>query len=113
MINHFTDYITGLKEQSLKQPYCKYSFFHHGQLSKFREKSRHNSTSSLFAAFPESQDVPGQVEYPDDFEEAEAGEEYEADATLAAPHDDALEEEFQLCDAGGLTIILKALKENG
>lgn len=68
---------------------------------------------SLFTTFPESQVAPGQVEYPDDFEEAEAGEEYEADAALAAPRDDALEEEFQLCDAGGLTITLRALKENG
>lgn len=29
------------------------------------------------------------------------------------PHDEALVEEFQLCDAGGLTITLKVLKEKG
>lgn len=46
-------------------------------------------------------------------------EDYEDEAALAhtaapqQPHDDALEEEFQLCDAGGLTITLKALKEKG
>ncbi|XP_070819132.1 NIMA-related kinase 12 [Chaetodon trifascialis] len=65
----------------------------------------------------EAPDVSGQVEYPDDFEEVE--DEYEDAAALAhtaaprQPHDDALEEEFQLCDAGGLTITLKALKEKG
>ncbi|KAM8732637.1 NIMA-related kinase 12 isoform 1-T1 [Acanthopagrus schlegelii] len=102
------------------QIHCDYpeDFDEDESLSSLEEPSEHSgsptrSDSAEPTAFPESQDVPGQVEYPDDFEEAEAGEEYEADATLAAPHDDALEEEFQLCDAGGLTITLKALKENG
>ncbi|XP_049897537.1 NIMA-related kinase 12 [Epinephelus moara] len=68
--------------------------------------------------FPEAPDVSDQ-EYPDDFEEAEVEEEYEDEvasvhtAALRQPHDDAVEEEFQLCDAGGLTITLKALKEKG
>jgi len=41
-------------------------------------------------------------------------EEDEDEARRAAPqHDDAAEEEFRLCDAGGLSITLKALRENG
>lgn len=45
-------------------------------------------------------------------------EDYEDEAAFAdnvaplQPYDDVLEE-FQLCDAGGLTITLKALKEKG
>lgn len=56
------------------------------------------------AVFPDEPDVSGEAEYPDDFEEAEMEEECD---------DDASEEEFQLCDAGGLTITLRALKEKG
>lgn len=48
------------------------------------------------------------MEYPDDFEEADLEEE-----DGAASVQDAPEEEFQLCDAGGLTITLKVLKEKG
>lgn len=71
--------------------------------------------SLSLAVFPDDSDVSGQVEYPDDFEEAEMEEECDDEAALAPqqPHDDALEEEFQLCDAGGLTITLRALKEKG
>lgn len=69
--------------------------------------------------FPETPDFSGQLEYPDDFEEADVEEEYEDEAASLhsaapkQPHDDSLEEEFHLCDAGGLTVTLKALKEKG
>lgn len=69
--------------------------------------------------FSETYDVSEEVEYPDDFEEAEVEEEYEDEAARVhtdapqQPHDDGVEEEFQLCDAGGLTVTLKALKEKG
>lgn len=81
--------------------------------------ANHSTDSFSLAVFPDAPDVSGQVEYPDDFEDAEVEEDYEDEAALAhtaapqQPHDDALEEEFQLCDAGGLTITLKALKEKG
>ncbi|XP_034038060.1 NIMA-related kinase 12 [Thalassophryne amazonica] len=61
-----------------------------------------------------------QVEYPDDFEEDDE-EDYEDTAAsvhvTAVQHpqeinDDALEEEFQLCDAGGMTVTLKALRND-
>lgn len=67
------------------------------------------------AVFPDNPDISGEAEYPDDFEEAEMEEERDDDAALAPQqaHDDALEEEFQLRDAGGLTITLRALKEEG
>lgn len=56
------------------------------------------------------------MEYPDDFEDDEEKEEHEAVAeSIAGPqplHDETMVEEFQLCDAGGLTITLKALKGN-
>ncbi|AWP12336.1 putative serine/threonine-protein kinase Nek4-like [Scophthalmus maximus] len=73
---------------------------------------------SSSADLTEVPDISQQVDYPDDFEEDETreGHEDEADlvhaASLQQPHDDAVEE-FQLCDAGGLSITLKALKENG
>lgn len=68
------------------------------------------SLSLFLTVFPEAPDASEVEEYPDDFEEAEVEEEDEA----ALVHtDDAVEEEFQLCDAGGLTITLKALKEKG
>ncbi|KAJ4946470.1 hypothetical protein JOQ06_024137 [Pogonophryne albipinna] len=63
------------------------------------------SESAESIVFPDASD---QVEYPDDFEEADVEEE-----DGAALVQDAAEEEFQLCDAGGLTITLKALKEKG
>lgn len=68
--------------------------------------------------FPDAPDISFQDEYPDDFEEAEEEEDYEDEVAFAdnvAPlqsYNDVLEE-FQLCDAGGLTITLKALKEKG
>lgn len=46
----------------------------------------------------EATEVSEQEEYPDDFDEDDEEE------------DDG-EEEFHLCDAGGLTITLKALRE--
>lgn len=74
------------------------------------------SLSTFFLSyFPEAPDVSEQVEYPDDFEEAEVEDEHEDEAALVhtAAQDDAPEEEFQLCDAGGLTVTLKTLKEKG
>ncbi|XP_041654109.1 NIMA-related kinase 12 [Cheilinus undulatus] len=62
----------------------------------------------------EDPDVTEEVEYPDDFEEVEEENDDKASLILAeSPHEDVQEEEFQLCDAGGLTITLKALKEKG
>ncbi|XP_034546795.1 serine/threonine-protein kinase Nek6-like [Notolabrus celidotus] len=64
----------------------------------------------------ETLEVSDQGEYPDDFEEAELEEEHKDEAAgvhaaASEPlHDDVLEEEFVLCDAGGVTITLKALK---
>ncbi|KAM8909841.1 NIMA-related kinase 12 [Spinachia spinachia] len=77
------------------------------------------SSSSEPIVFSETSDVSEQVEYPDDFEEADVEEEYEHAAALVPtdahqqPHEEGVEEEFQLCDAGGLTVTLKALKEKG
>lgn len=68
--------------------------------------------SSFFLLTCGLSDLSEQVEYPDDFEEVEVEEEYEDEAPRR-PHEDVQEEEFQLCDAGGLTITLKALKEKG
>lgn len=68
-------------------------------------------------ASPEFADVSEQPEYPDDFEDDDEKDDgdNEADSDcptlIQQPHDEGLE--FQLCDAGGLTITLKALKENG
>ncbi|KAG8004173.1 Serine/threonine-protein kinase Nek4 [Nibea albiflora] len=76
-------------------------------LSSLEEHSEHSLMRS------DSAEPIEQVEYPDDFEEVEVEEEYE-DEAARRPHLDVQdEEEFQLCDAGGLTITLKALKENG
>lgn len=78
--------------------------------------ANHSADSFSLTVFPEAAGISEQVEYPDDFEEDEEKEDYEDVAdlvhalTLQQPHDEALEE-FQLCDAGGLTITLKALKE--
>ncbi|XP_047441382.1 NIMA-related kinase 12 isoform X2 [Mugil cephalus] len=68
------------------------------------------SNSADCVGFAESPDTSEQVDYPDDFEE---DEEREDQGDVSQQHDDALVEEFQLCDAGGLTITLKALKEKG
>lgn len=75
-------------------------------------------TSFTLTGFPETPDVSDQVDYPDDFEEDDEKEDGDNEAgvvpaaSLQQPHDDGLEE-FQLCDAGGLAITLKALKEKG
>ncbi|XP_034739159.1 NIMA-related kinase 12 isoform X2 [Etheostoma cragini] len=89
-------------------------------LSSVEECSKHSgspmsSDSAEPIAFPEAPGVLEQVEYPDDFEEEDFEDEAALVHTVAPPqpHDDAVEEEFQLCDAGGLTITLKALKEKG
>ncbi|XP_051275178.1 NIMA-related kinase 12 [Dicentrarchus labrax] len=100
---------------------CHYpeDFDEDGSLSSLEDHSEHSgppmrSDSAESVVFPEASDVSEQVEYPDDFEEAEVEEEYEGDTGASQqPYDDALEEEFQLCDAGGLTITVKALKEKG
>lgn len=87
----------------------------HSELSGSTTTS--NSAESL--VFSEAPYISEQVEYPDDFEEDEerADLDDEADLILTAaprqPHDDTLVEEFQLCDAGGLAVTLKALKEKG
>ncbi|XP_034454282.1 NIMA-related kinase 12 [Hippoglossus hippoglossus] len=76
------------------------------------------SDSAEPTAFQEVPEISEQADYPDDFEEDEEREDHgdEADPAPALahqqPHDDGVDE-FQLCDAGGLTITLKALKENG
>ncbi|XP_070769892.1 NIMA-related kinase 12 [Enoplosus armatus] len=102
---------------------CHYpeDFEEDGSLSSLEEHGEHSgSTMRSDSAEPfEAPDVSEQVEYPDDFEEAEVEEEHEDEAALVDtavpqwPQDDAQEEEFQLCDAGGLTVTLKALKEKG
>ncbi|XP_054454154.1 NIMA-related kinase 12 [Anoplopoma fimbria] len=109
------------------QNHCDYpeDFDEDESLPYLEERSEHlrspmRSDSAEPIVFSEASDVSEQDEYPDDFEEADVEEEYEDETasvhTAAAaqhPHDDAVEEEFQLCDAGGLTITLKALKEKG
>ncbi|TMS17202.1 Serine/threonine-protein kinase Nek4 [Larimichthys crocea] len=77
-------------------------------LSSLEEHSEHSGSPMR----SDSAEPIEQVEYPDDFEEVEVEEEYEDEAPRR-PHEDVQEEEFQLCDAGGLTITLKALKEKG
>jgi len=56
-----------------------------------------------------------QVEYPDDFEDDDEKDDTDADSDSGPlqPQDDTQVEEFQLRDAGGLTVTLKALKEKG
>ena len=72
-----------------------------------------------FMLFLETLDMSEQAEYSDDFEEDEDRDDPETDAASVhtAAHqqtqDETLVEEFQLCDAGGLTVTLKALKERG
>ncbi|XP_068182257.1 NIMA-related kinase 12 [Antennarius striatus] len=92
-----------------------------------RESSR-SSVKSSSAESVESPDISGQDEYTDDFEEAEDEEEEEEEEcedeadlchtkNYQQPCDDAGEEEeeeqeeFQLHNVGGLTVILKALKD--
>ncbi|GAA6226352.1 serine/threonine-protein kinase Nek4-like [Lates japonicus] len=105
---------------------CNYpeDFDEDESLSSLEEHSKHpgspmRSNSAEPTVFPEVPDISEQGDYPDDFEEDEErdDDEDEEDLVQAAeeqqPHDDGAEEEFQLCDAGGLIITLKALKENG
>ncbi|XP_068440538.1 NIMA-related kinase 12 [Clinocottus analis] len=93
-------------------------------LLSLEERNEHlgSSMSSVSAepiVFSEASDISELGEYPDDFEEADVDEDHDdekASAQSAAPqqpHDDAVEEEFRLCDAGGLSVTLKALKEKG
>ncbi|XP_071362778.1 NIMA-related kinase 12 [Trachinotus anak] len=96
-----------------------------GSVSSPEEHSEHSESatrpdSAEITVFPETPDISEQVDYPDDFEEDEERDDDEDKADLVhtpalqQPHDnDGLEEEFQLCDAGGLTVTLKALKEKG
>ncbi|XP_072252568.1 NIMA-related kinase 12 [Leuresthes tenuis] len=81
-----------------------------GSLSSPEELSEHSAGSS-----DESVDTLEQVDYPDDFEEDDEKDDIDADSDCAPlqPHDDTQVEEFQLRDAGGLTVTLKALKEKG
>uniref|UniRef100_A0A3Q3GI57 non-specific serine/threonine protein kinase n=1 Tax=Labrus bergylta TaxID=56723 RepID=A0A3Q3GI57_9LABR len=97
---------------------CLYpeDFDEDGSLSSLEEHSEH-SGSSYLSEESAALDVSEEAEYPDDFEEIEVEKEDKDEAALvhsASPepqHDDVLEEEIQLCDAGGLTVTLKALKE--
>ncbi|XP_019725383.1 NIMA-related kinase 12 [Hippocampus comes] len=80
----------------------------------FLSTRRHSAECLVFLQC--CQDIEDQVEYPDDFEEDEekdecAGVSY-ANHIPAFDHDDSLDE-FQLCDAGGMVVTLKALKETG
>uniref|UniRef100_A0A3Q1EPB2 non-specific serine/threonine protein kinase n=1 Tax=Acanthochromis polyacanthus TaxID=80966 RepID=A0A3Q1EPB2_9TELE len=99
------------EEDAGEQSSCFYPEDFDEDGSSHSEHSRTRSDSAESVVFPE------QVEYPDDFEEDEEKEDQDADFVQTAapqqPHDDTLVEEFQLCDAGGLTITLKALKEKG
>ncbi|XP_019935036.2 NIMA-related kinase 12 [Paralichthys olivaceus] len=76
------------------------------------------SDSAEPTAFQEVPEISEQGDYPDDFEEDEEREDLGDEANPAhtgahqQPHNDGVDE-FQLCDAGGLTITLKALKETG
>lgn len=78
-----------------------------------------SAASFSLTVFPEVPDISEQGDYPDDFEEDEERDDYEDEEDLVQaaeeeqPHDDGVEEEFQLRDAGGLIITLKALKEKG
>ncbi|XP_057705309.1 NIMA-related kinase 12 [Corythoichthys intestinalis] len=81
-----------------------------GSLSSLEEQSQHSVFSQCY------QDAGEQVEYPDDFEEDEEKDEcsdvaYGYHSSFLA-HDESLDE-FQLCDAGGMVVTLKALKEKG
>nr|XP_046261277.1 NIMA-related kinase 12 [Scatophagus argus] len=95
------------------QIHCDYpeDFDEDESLSSLEDHSEHSMMRSESAepiVSPEALDVPGQPEYPDDFEEDDVEEDYEGEQ-----YDDVPEEEFQLHDAGGLTVTLKALKEKG
>ncbi|XP_077465915.1 NIMA-related kinase 12 [Stigmatopora argus] len=93
-----------------------------GSLSSVEEQSQHSALtarrlSAEYFVFSQCcQDAGEQVEYPDDFEEDEEKDEgadvvhgYHSSIHV---HDDSLDE-FQLCDAGGMVVTLKALKEKG
>lgn len=75
-------------------------------------------SNSFSVLFSDAADVSIGTEYLDDFEEVELEEDDEGEA--ASTHgaaarqlsDDVAEEEFQLCDAGGLTVTHKAPREN-
>ncbi|XP_051931186.1 NIMA-related kinase 12 [Hippocampus zosterae] len=80
----------------------------------FLSTRRHSAECLVFLQC--CQDIEDQVEYPDDFEEDEEKDEC-ADVSCgnhipAFDHDDSVDE-FQLCDAGGMVVTLKALKERG
>ncbi|XP_037315610.2 NIMA-related kinase 12 [Pungitius pungitius] len=103
---------------------CTEDFDAEESLSSLEERSESlgsptRSSSAEPIVFSETSDVSEQVEYSDDFEEADVVEEYEDKAALVPtdarqqPCEEGVEEEFQLCDAGGLTVTLKALKEKG
>ncbi|XP_054648413.1 NIMA-related kinase 12 [Dunckerocampus dactyliophorus] len=91
-------------------------------LSSFEERSQHSDLSSRSHSaeplvFSQCyQGVADQAEYPDDFEEEDEKEKcadiIDGIHTSSLAHDDSLDE-FQLCDAGGMVVTLKALKENG
>ncbi|KAK9517834.1 hypothetical protein VZT92_023175 [Zoarces viviparus] len=101
--------------------HCDYpeDFDEEESLPSLEERREHlgSPMRSDSAVFSEASDVSGQAEYPDDFEESDVEEEQEDEAASAhsaapqQPHDDSVE--FQLCDAGGWTVTLKALKEKG
>ncbi|KAG7241833.1 hypothetical protein INR49_024803 [Caranx melampygus] len=76
------------------------------------------SDSAEHIVSPEVLDISEQDDYPDDFEEDEEREDDDNGPDFVhtdapqQPHDkDGLEEVFQLCDAGGLSVTLKALKD--
>ncbi|XP_061540974.1 NIMA-related kinase 12 [Phycodurus eques] len=85
-----------------------------GSLSSLEEQSQHSAELAVFSQC--CQDVADQVEYSDDFEEDEEKDECVDVAygnhTSSLAHDDSLDE-FQFCDAGGMVVTLKSLKENG
>ncbi|KAM9835173.1 NIMA-related kinase 12 isoform 1-T1 [Syngnathus typhle] len=89
-------------------------------LSPLEEQSQHSFSSTrthsaeLLVFSQSCQNVTDQIEYPDDFEEDEeedkCAEVAYGNHTSTLDCDDSLVE-FQLCDAGGMLVTLKALKE--
>lgn len=83
----------------------------------------HHSDSFCLTVSPEVLDISEQDDYLDDFEEDDEREDDErenddsgrdfvhVDALQQLCDKDGLEEVFQLCDAGGLSVTLKALKD--
>ncbi|XP_030595136.1 NIMA-related kinase 12 [Archocentrus centrarchus] len=109
------------EEDDGEQNQCHYpeDFDEDGSLSSLEEQGelsglamRSNSAESI-----EMPVTAEQLDYPDDFEEDEDIDDDGGDCvcTDAAqqPHDETLVEEFQLSDAGGWTVTVKALKEKG